>query len=161
MSPQYKNPGRIEFDGKINRMENGGAFIEFPCDVEKLYGVKGRVPVNATFDGIPYRGSMVKMRSKRHLLLILKEIRERLGKDRGEKVHVTVDLDEVPRVVSLAADVEAALKKAGVLERYRALSFSHQREHALAIEDVKQPETRLRRINKAIDMLRGKPAPPK
>ena len=158
MSPKYRNPGRIEFDGKINRMENGGAFIEFPYEVEKLYGVKGRVPVNVTFDGIPYRGSMVKMRSERHLLLILKEIRERLGKEGGENVRVTVDLDEAPRVITLASDIEAAFKKAGVLERYRALSFSHQREHALAIEDAKQPETRRRRINKAVEMLRGKTA---
>ena len=158
MSPKYKNPGRIEFDGKIRTAEAGGAFIEFPHDVEKLYGVKGRVPVNVTFDGIPYRGSMVRMGTKRHLLLMLKEIRGRLDKGAGALVRVTVDLDEAPRVITLAPDVEAAFKKAGVLERYRTLAFSHQREHALAIEEAKQAETRRRRINKAIEMLRSQPA---
>ena len=44
---------------------------------EEKYGVKGRVPVKVTFDGIPYTGSMVRMGTECHLLLILKEIRER------------------------------------------------------------------------------------
>jgi len=44
----------------------------------------------------------------------------------------------------LAPDIEAAFKKAEALERYRTLAFSHQREHALAIEDAKQPATRRR-----------------
>jgi hypothetical protein len=161
MQPKYKNPGRIEFDGEIRRAEGGGAFVEFPYYVEDLYGVRGRVPVNITFDGIPYRGSMVKMGSERHLLLILKEIRERLGKDRGDRVHVTVDLDEAPRIVTLAGDIEDAFKRAGVLERYRAQSFSHQRERAVWIEDAKQAETRERRIKRAVDELLAKSAPPK
>jgi bifunctional DNA-binding transcriptional regulator/antitoxin component of YhaV-PrlF toxin-antitoxin module len=156
MPVTYKNPGRIEFTGKILRAEGGGAFVEFPHDVEMLYGVKGRVPVNVTFDGSRYRGSMVKMGGDRHILLILKEIREKLNKDRGDKLRVTVELDEAPRVVELAADVEAAYKKAGVLEAYRSLSFSHQREHALWIEAAKQAETRARRLVKSIDDVRAK-----
>jgi bifunctional DNA-binding transcriptional regulator/antitoxin component of YhaV-PrlF toxin-antitoxin module len=153
MPVKYKNPGRLEFVGEIRRQEGGGAFVEFPHNVEELYGVKGRVPVNVTFDGIPYRGSMVKMGSERHLLLILKEIRERLGKDRGDKLRVTVELDEAARVVALAPYVEAAYKKAGVLKNYRSMSYSHQREYALWIEEAKQPETRLRRVEKSIAEL--------
>ena len=159
MSPKYKNPGRIEFGAIIRTAENGGAFVEFPYEVEELYGVKGRVPVNVTFDGIPYRGSMVRMGSERHLLLILKEIRERMGKGAGASIHVTVELDEAPRVIVLAPDIEAAFKKAGVLERYRAHSYSHQREYVLHIEDTKNPETRLRRINKTVEALGGVLAP--
>lgn len=155
MPVTYRNPGRIEFEGAIHLQEGGGAFVYFPHDVEKLYGVKGRVPVKVTFDGIPYRGSMVKMGLERHMLLILKEIRERLQKDRGDKIRVTVDLDDRPRVIELLRDVEAAYKRAGVLERYRALSYSHQREYALWIEAAKQAETRQRRIEKSIAALRG------
>lgn len=156
MSMKYKSPGRIEFDGVIHANEAGGAFVEFPHDVEKLYGVKGRVPVNVTFDGIPYRGSMVKMGTECHLLLILKEIRERLKKGEGATLHVTVELDAKPRVVELARDVEAAYKRAGVLAKYRSMSYSHQREYALWIEEAKQAETRNRRIAKAVEELRNK-----
>jgi len=156
MAITFKNPGRIGFDGKLQHEEGGGTFVVFPYDVEKLYGVKGRVPVKVTFDGIPYRGSMVKMGTPHHLLLLLKEIREKLGKDRGDTVHVTVELDKAPRVVILAKDVEAAYKKAKVLEAYRSMSYSHQREYNLWIEDAKQAETRRRRIDKAIEQIRAK-----
>ncbi len=154
MSPAYKDPGRIEFTGEIRLQEGGGAFVEFPHDVEKLFGVKGRVPVNVTFDGIPYRGSMIKMRSDRHLLLILKEIRERLGKGQGEKILVTVDLDKAPRTVDLAPDIAAAFKKARVLEKYRAMAFTHQREYAKWIDEARQAETRTRRIAKAVERIK-------
>jgi hypothetical protein len=153
MAITYRNPGRIAFQGEIRAAESGGAFVSFPFDVEKLYGVQGRVPVEATFDGIPYRGSMVRMGSEKHLLLILKDIRERMGKGPGDKIRVTVDLDDKPRTVDLRPDVEAAFKKAGVLAAFRALAYTHQREHALAIEEAKRAETRKRRIEKAIEAL--------
>jgi hypothetical protein len=160
MAVRYRNPGPIEFSAKIRVLENGGAFVDFPHDVEKLYGVKGRVPVNVTFDGIPYRGSMVRMSRPKHFLLILKEIREKLEKGMGDSIRVTVELDETPRLVALAPDMEAAYKKASVLETYRALSFTHQREYALWIEEAKQPETRARRIAKSVDDLKAKKGSP-
>ena len=156
MSIEYKNPGRIEFDGVIRTNEAGGASVDFPYDVEKLFGVKGRIPVNVTFDGIPYRGSMVKMGSECYLLLILKEIRERLKKGEGDSLRVTVELDDKPRVVELARDVEAAYKRGGVLTKYRSMAYSHQREYALWIEEAKRAETRRLRIDKAVEEIKKK-----
>lgn len=48
------------------------------------------------------------------------------------------------------------LDKTGVLESYRAMSFSHQREYALWIEEAKQAETRQRRIDKSVNELKAK-----
>jgi len=67
-----------------------------------------------------------------------------------------IDLDDRPRVVELARDVEAAYKRAGVLSKFRAMSYSHQREYALWIEDAKQAETRRRRIDKAVEEIKKK-----
>jgi hypothetical protein len=156
MAMKYKNPGRIEFTAEIQLRDGGGAFVEFPHDVEKLYGVKGRVPIRVTFDGIPYRGSMVRMGSPKHLLFILKEIREKLEKGERDKIKVAVELDEAPREIVLAKDVEAAFIKEKVLETYRAMSFTHQREYSLWIEEAKQAETRQRRIAKAVSEIKGK-----
>jgi uncharacterized protein YdeI (YjbR/CyaY-like superfamily) len=87
--------------------------------------------------------------------LILKEIREKIGKGPGDRVRVTVELDTAPRIVELSADVEAAFKKARVLDRYRAMSFSHQREWARYFDGAKQAETRTRRIAKAVGELKA------
>ena len=47
------------FDAILHEIpENGGAYVVFPRDIRKLFG-KGRVKVHATFDGIPYDGSIV------------------------------------------------------------------------------------------------------
>ena len=40
-----------------------------------------------------------------------------------------------------------------VRERWRALSYSHQREHVEAIGEAKKPETRARRIERAARMI--------
>ena len=49
------------FDAILHEIpENGGAYVVFPRDIRKLFG-KGRVKVHATFDGIPYDGSIVNM----------------------------------------------------------------------------------------------------
>jgi hypothetical protein len=159
MAASFKDPGPVSFAAEIRANEGGGAFVEFPRDVESLYGVKGRVPVRVSFDGEAYRGSLVRMGTPRHILLILKEIRDRLGKGPGDRIRVTVELDEAPRTVELAPDVEAAFKKAGVLARYRALAFTHQREWARHIEEAKRPDTRIRRIGLAVREIGKKAAP--
>lgn len=64
-----------------------GAYIEFPYDVRKEFG-KGRGAVSVTFDGIPYEGSLVRMGTPGHIVGIRKDIRSRIGKKPGEKVHV-------------------------------------------------------------------------
>jgi len=154
MPATVKDPGPVEFSAKIQSHEGGGAYVEFPSDVEKLYGVKGRVPVRVAFDGLPYRGSLVKMGTPKHILLILKDIRDKLGKGPGDRIRVVVKLDAAARVIILAPDVEAAYEKAGVLPAYRALSFTHQREYANWIEEAKQAATRVRRIARSVQMIK-------
>jgi uncharacterized protein YdeI (YjbR/CyaY-like superfamily) len=48
------------------------------------------------------------------------------------------------------------LKTASVWDRWQRLSFSHQREHVDAIDEAKKPETRVRRIERAVAMVRAK-----
>jgi hypothetical protein len=73
----------------------GGAFVPFPYDIRAEFG-KGRVKVCATFDGVPYEGSVVNMGVKNadgsvcYVIGILKEIREKIGKQPGDTVRVTI-----------------------------------------------------------------------
>jgi len=98
----------------------GGACILFPYDVEKEFGTKGRVPVQATFDGIPYTGSLVKYGQPQHMLGILKALREQLGKQPGDKVKVELWKDEAARTVDIPADFAALLKKEKLLPFLRS-----------------------------------------
>ena len=79
-----------EFEAEIQKVEGiDGAYIDFPYDVRKEFG-KGRVKVRATFDGEPYDGSLVRMKTPNHIIGIRKDIRAKIGKQPGDKITVTI-----------------------------------------------------------------------
>ena len=69
---------------------------------------------------------------------------------------MTLALDAAPREVEAPKDLLAALRDAKVVEAWRALSYSHQREHVEAIDGAAKPETRVRRIAAAVAMVSAK-----
>lgn len=84
------NPKTYEFDAVIKKVPDiNGAYIEFPYDVKEEFQ-KGRVKVHAEFDGIPYNGSLVRMKTPGHILGLRKDIRAEIGKQPGDTVHVTI-----------------------------------------------------------------------
>lgn len=84
------NSKQYTFQAIIKKVENiDGAYIEFPYDVKAEFG-KGRVKVHATFDGIPYDGSLVRMKTPCHIIGIKKEIRQKMGKQAGDTIQVTI-----------------------------------------------------------------------
>ncbi len=85
-----------EFDAIIRQVPDiDGAYVEFPYDIRKEFG-KGRVKVHATFDGEPYDGSIVNMGIKNpdgsvcYILGVRKDIRAKINKQPGDRIHVTV-----------------------------------------------------------------------
>lgn len=115
---------------------------------------KGRIPVQATFDGIAYRGSVVSMGGEK-VLGLLKAIRTELVKQPGDIVRVTVELDRAERFVPVPDDLRVALDRAGLGATFDALSYSHQREYVSWIEEAKKADTRSRRISQTVDRIRG------
>ena len=142
------------FTAPIQNASGGGAFVEVPFDVEAAFGSK-RPKVKAMIEGIPYRGTLVRMGTECHLLLILKEIREQAGKTFGDEVKVTVEPDEEPRVVELPPELKKAFKTEKEAKSFfEKLAYSHQREYVLWINGSKKEETRQARIAKTIEMLK-------
>ncbi|MCI7726440.1 MAG: DUF1905 domain-containing protein [Clostridiales bacterium] len=87
---------QYEYNAVIRELpEKGGAYVVFPWNIREEFG-KGRVKVHATFDGIPYDGSIVNMGVKNedgsvcYILGMLKSIRTRLGKGDGDTVHIVI-----------------------------------------------------------------------
>ena len=71
------------------------AYVVVPIDIRKEYG-KGRLKVEATFDGEPYSGSVVNMGVKDadgnicYIIGITKAIRQQIGKSFGDTIEVTL-----------------------------------------------------------------------
>jgi len=86
-----------EYDAIIHSSESGkgGAYVPFPYDIRAEFG-KGRVKVHATFDGVPYNGSIVNMGAKNddgsicYIIGVLKDIRAKINKKPGDTVHVVI-----------------------------------------------------------------------
>jgi hypothetical protein len=49
---------KYKFTAKIEAGDGGGAYVLFPYDTETEFATKGKVPVKATFNGVPYTGSL-------------------------------------------------------------------------------------------------------
>ena len=145
---------KYKFKAKIAAGDGGGAYILFPYDTEKEFATKGRVPIKATFDGVPYTGSLVKYGQPQHMLGLLKSIREQIGKGPGETIEVTIQKDEEERVVEIPPAFEKLLQKEGLLLAFEKLSYTHRKEYCRWITEAKREETRLARLEKAIVMLK-------
>jgi hypothetical protein len=128
--------------------------IVVPPEVVAALGASKRPAVKVTLNGHRYR-STVAPRGGVFMLPLSAEHRDAAGVAAGDMVDVDLELDAEPRTVTLPDDFAAALdREEGARRRFDGLSYSHQRQHVLAIEDAKTPETRQRRIDKALAMLR-------
>ena len=145
---------KYKFKAKIEAGDGGGAYILFPYDTEKEFATKGRVPIKATFDGVPYTGSLVKYGQPKHMLGLLKSIHEQIGKGPCDTIEVTIQKDEEERVVEIPPAFEKLLKKEGLLPAFEKLSYTHRKEYCRWLTEAKREETRLARLEKAIAMLK-------
>jgi hypothetical protein len=109
---------KYKFKAKIEAGDGGGAYVLFPYDSEKEFATKGKVPVKATFNGVPYTGSLIKYGNPLHMMGVLKSIREQIGKGPGDTIEVVVWRDEEVRTArSIAAESPTPRRKAGMLKK--------------------------------------------
>ena len=129
-------------------------YIPLPFDPKATFGAV-RAPVTVSLNGHTFRSRIVAMGGP-VCVGLTKANRAAAGLDGGETLEVTLALDTAPRTVTPPADLVRALKTAGALAAFKAMSYTHQREHVEAIEDAKKPETRARRIEAAVAMVAAK-----
>jgi hypothetical protein len=146
---------KYKFKAKIEAGDGGGAYVLFPYDTGKEFATKGKVPVKATFRGVPYTGSLIKYGNPLHMLGIPKAIRQQIGKGLGDTIEVVVWKDEEVRSVEVPAQFERLMKKEGLLSVFKKLSYTHRKEYCRWISDAKKEETQLKRLENAIEMLKN------
>ncbi|MEZ5428285.1 MAG: YdeI/OmpD-associated family protein [Pyrinomonadaceae bacterium] len=128
--------------------------IHIPFDVEEAFGAK-RVPVRVWINGAEHRSTIARMHG-RYMMGVPKIFREAAGIKAGDLIEVVMERDTEKRVIEPPADFAAALKKAGLSQTFSKMSYTHQKEYVRAIEEAKKEETRLRRIEKAVEEISRK-----
>jgi hypothetical protein len=126
--------------------------VEVPADVVERLGAGKRPPVRVTVNAHTWESTVAVM-GGRYLLGVAAEHRAAAGIAAGDRITVALVLDAGPRQVEVPADLAAALDEAGVRAAFDRLPPSHRKEHVRAVEDAKKPETRARRIAKAVEAV--------
>jgi bifunctional DNA-binding transcriptional regulator/antitoxin component of YhaV-PrlF toxin-antitoxin module len=145
----------MRFHGVIELGGRTATGIEVPEDVVTGLNAGRRPPVSVTIGAYTYR-STVASRDGRFLIPVSAEVRRGAGVQAGDEVDVELVLDTAPRVVTVPADLAEALDADPPARKaFDGMSYSHQRQYVLAVEDAKTPATRQRRIDSTITKLRG------
>jgi Bacteriocin-protection, YdeI or OmpD-Associated/Domain of unknown function (DUF1905) len=128
--------------------------LEVPPEVVESLGQGKRPPVMITINEHSWKSRVAIMRG-RYLLGLSNANRQAAGVETGDEVEVELELDPEPRVVVEPADFVRALGADPIAcAAYDRLPDGRKREHVHAIESAKKPETRTRRIEKALAALR-------
>ena len=142
------------FRTTIEAATGGGAAAQVPPEVRDALGGNRQLRVTGTLNGTPFRSSTMPYRGAFYVG-IHKAAREGAGVGIGDEVELTLILDDAPRTLELASELDAALGAEPQLrERFDGLSFSRRRELAEPIAEAKKLETRQARLEKAIARLR-------
>jgi Domain of unknown function (DUF1905)/Bacteriocin-protection, YdeI or OmpD-Associated len=145
----------FKFKTRVQGKEAGvvGAIIP-PFDVVETYGTRGRVAIRGTINGFPFRSSLMPM-DGRHMMPVRKSLRDGAGVNPGDTVSVVMERDEAERTVEVPAVLKKELAKNKTAQaNWEKLSFTSQKEIALSITGAKKEETLVRRLAKAVDILK-------
>jgi hypothetical protein len=127
--------------------------MEIPEEVVTALGSGKKPPVRVSINGFTYRSSVAVM-GGRYMVGISADNRAATGVAGGDEIDVDIVLDSEPREVAVPADFAAALDAEPTARTFfDGLSYSQRRWFVGGIEEAKKPETRLRRIDRAVERL--------
>ncbi|QQR40440.1 YdeI/OmpD-associated family protein [Devosia rhizoryzae] len=136
-------------------LDGNNTGIVVPDDVLAELGGGKRPAVNVTVGKLTYRSTVAQMGGK-NLISLSAARRAESGVAGGDTVEVELTLDTTPREVDVPEDMASILaNEPDAKAFFDSLSFSNKSKHVLSITEAKTAETRQRRVEKAMEMLRA------
>jgi hypothetical protein len=128
--------------------------IRVPEAVVDGLGGGRRPPVVVRIGDYTYRSSVATMGGE-WWLGVNSEHREASGLRAGDEVEVTLALDTAPRELAVPPELAAALDADRVAKAFfDGLSYSNRRVFTLSVEGTTNPQTKVRRVERAIALMR-------
>lgn len=147
--------GKIEFTTRLESRGPAAAVVLDDGQVATAGEGAKRFPVVATVNGYTWRTSVARMGGE-FLVGLSREVRQGAGVEAGDEVSVTLELDAAPRTVEVPEALAVALAEdPAVKAAFDAMAFTHRKEYARWIAEAKRDETRDRRVQQALDMIRA------
>jgi hypothetical protein len=129
--------------------------FQVPPEVVEALGAGKRPAVTVTVNGYTYRYTVAPFADGVFMIGVSAEHRAASGLKAGDDLDVTLALDTAPRVVEVPPELAAALE-ADLTARafFDGLSYSNKRVFTLSVEGTSNPETKARRVEKAMALMR-------
>ena len=145
-----------QFRAKLKGYDRPGtaAFISVPKKVMDAFAPLRRVPIKGTINGAEFKTTIADM-GDGPCFVVNAKMREAAQAQRGDMVIITLERDTIKRTVTIPKDLLHAMSVAECA-RFKKFSYTHQKEYVDALEAAKRPETRARRIEKTLEMIRKK-----
>ena len=147
--------GVIRFTTQLQPRGPAAAVVLDDAQVADVGEGARRFPVAATVNGYTWRTSVARMKGE-FVVGLSREVRQNAGVEAGDEVEVVLELDRVPREAEVPAALAAALAadpQAGAV--FERLAFTHRKEYARWVAEAKREETRQRRVEQALEMIRA------
>jgi Bacteriocin-protection, YdeI or OmpD-Associated/Domain of unknown function (DUF1905) len=142
------------FDTTVEQSGRTATSFEVPLDVRDLFG-STHPPIKVTINTHTYRTTPA-VYGGRYYVSLSKPNREAARVAADERITVTIEHDGDPRKIEAPPDLAAALDDDDdAREFWDRLSYSHRREYVEWLDDAKRSATRAKRIEKAVEALRG------
>ncbi|HLX48205.1 MAG TPA: YdeI/OmpD-associated family protein [Streptosporangiaceae bacterium] len=147
--------GVIQFRAQLQPRGPAAAVVLDDAQVAAVGEGAKRFPVVATVNGYTWRTSVARMGGE-FLLGLNREVRESAGAQAGDEVEVRLELDAAPREVEVPEALAAALAAdPRARASFEGMAFTHRKEYARWITEAKREETRQRRVQQAVEMIRA------
>ena len=150
----------VQFRAELRLDGKTATGIEVPPEVLTELGAGKRPRVKVTINNCTYQTAVGSM-GGRFLVPVSADIRKRASVAAGDQIAVGIELDSEPRTVTVPPDLASALgREPAARQVFEQLSYTGQNRHVLAVEAAKTPQTRQRRIEKAVTALAAAAASP-
>ncbi len=128
------------------------AAIAIPEENLAELGGNKRAPLKVTVNNYTYQSTATGMNGD-CLVVFPTRDRQASGTKAGDKITVTLELDEGYREVEIPVDLQQALAENELSKVFQDRNYSTRKEYARQVNEAKAEETKLRRIAKIINEL--------
>jgi uncharacterized protein YdeI (YjbR/CyaY-like superfamily) len=144
----------MKFNATLELSKKTATGIQVPDEIVEALGAGKKPAVKVTIGSYSYLSTIGSMGGK-YMLPVSQEHRSGANIQAGDELEVEVELDTTPREVIVPDDfAEAMNRESEARQFFESLSYSNKRRFVLNIEGAKSVETRQRRIEKSVELLR-------
>ncbi|TNF45385.1 MAG: DUF1905 domain-containing protein [Bacteroidetes bacterium] len=145
---------KFDYQTVLIRGPQKGVFAEFPFDGVKEFGTRKAIPVRILIEGKEVEMSLLPCGNGKHWLHIKKELRTAIGKDEGDTVNISLEKNNSIKSIEIPEYLQWLLENdVQIMKKFLKLPYSAKKFWIWHIEEPKNEDTKVERINRFFDYL--------